>query len=129
MFGTMIGTGLKFYAVPFTPPIYDLTVKVTDFGMMIDAGPKFYVVRSPTLYMTLRSRSRTWNFCIAIFYNFSFFLKPSMGFIQLWRDDRALSEILRNTIPIPVHGLKVQVMDFEFFVFNFYSVSFCNAFY
>ena len=43
------------------------------FGMIIDAGPKFYVVRSPTPYMTLRSRSRTKNFCIAIFYNFSFY--------------------------------------------------------
>ena len=95
---------------------------------MIDAGPKFYLVRSPTPYMTLRSRSRTSNFCIAIFYNFSFFAKPSMDFIHLWLDDRALSSILRSTIPIPVHGLKVKVTDFEFFVLNFYSVSFCKAF-
>ena len=29
------------------------------FDMMIDAGPKFYVVRYPTPYMTLRSRSWT----------------------------------------------------------------------
>ena len=29
------------------------------FDMMIDAGPKFYVVRSSTPYMTLMSRSRT----------------------------------------------------------------------
>ena len=86
---------------------------------MIDAGLKFYVVRSPTPYMTLRSRSRTKNFCIAIIYNFSFFLKPSMDIIHLWRDDRALSKILRSTIPIQVHGLKVGVTDFEFFVFNF----------
>ena len=67
-------------------PIHDLKVKVTDlelscysftlkflgphcfqtlwyicfiFDMMIDAGPKFYVVRSPTPCMTLRSRSQT----------------------------------------------------------------------
>ena len=67
-------------------PIHDLKVKVTDlelscqsftlkflgphcfqplwyiyfmFDMMIDAGPKFYVVRSPTQCMTLRSRSQT----------------------------------------------------------------------
>ena len=51
-----------------------------------------------------------------------------MDFILLWRDDRALSKILRSTIPIPEHGLKVKVTDFEFFVFNFYSVSFCKAF-
>ena len=50
-----------------------------------------------------------------------------MDFIHLWRDDGALSKILRSTIPIPVHGLKVKVTDFEFFVFNFYSVSFCKA--
>ena len=42
-----------------------------------------------------------------------------MDFIHLWCDNRALSKILRSTIPIPVHGLKVKVTDFEFFVFNF----------
>ena len=51
-----------------------------------------------------------------------------MDFIQLWRDDTALSKILRSTIPIPVFGLKIKVTDFEFFVLNFYSVSFCKAF-
>ena len=42
-----------------------------------------------------------------------------MDCIHLWRDDRALSKILRSTIPILVHGLKVKVTDFEFFVLNF----------
>ena len=42
-----------------------------------------------------------------------------MDFIHLWRDDRALFKILRSTISILVHGLKVKVTDFEFFVFNF----------
>ena len=50
-----------------------------------------------------------------MFYNFSFFAKPLMDFIQLWRDDRALSKILCSTIPIPVHDLKIKVTDFEFF--------------
>ena len=50
-----------------------------------------------------------------MFYNFSFFAKPSMDFFQLWRDDRALSKILCNTIPIPVHDLKIKLKDFEFF--------------
>ena len=50
-----------------------------------------------------------------MFYNSSFFAKPSMDFIQLWRDDRALSKILCSTIPIPVHDLKIKVTDFEFF--------------
>ena len=51
-----------------------------------------------------------------------------MDFIHLLRDGRALSKILRSAIPIPVHGLMVKVIDFEFFVLNFYSVSFCKAF-
>ena len=38
-----------------------------------------------------------------------------MEFIHLWRDDRALSKIICSTIPIPVHGFKVKVTDFEFF--------------
>ena len=64
-----------------------------------------------------------------MFYNFSFFAKPSMDFIQLWRDDRALSKILCSTIPIPVHDLKIKVTDFDFFfVLNLYSVSCWNAF-
>ena len=51
-----------------------------------------------------------------MFYNFSFFFaKPSMDFIQLWRDDRVLSEILCSTIPIPVHDLKIKFTDFDFF--------------
>ena len=51
-----------------------------------------------------------------------------MDFIHLLREDRSLSKILRSTIPIPVHGLKVKVTDFELFVLNVYSVSFCKAF-
>ena len=72
------------------------------FGKMIDAGPKFYVVRSPNpvYYFKVKVTDLEFFYC-----NFSFFLKPSMDFIHLWRDDRALSKILRSTIPIPVHGL------------------------
>ena len=51
-----------------------------------------------------------------------------MDFFHLWCDDRAMSNILRSAIPIPEHGLKVKVTDFEFFVLIFYSVSFCKAF-
>ena len=64
-----------------------------------------------------------------MFYNFSFFAKPSMDFIQLWRHDRALSKILCCTIPISVHDIKVKVTDFDFFfVLNLYSVSCSKAF-
>ena len=52
-----------------------------------------------------------------MFYNFTFFAKPSMDFIQLLRDDRALSKILCRTISIPVHDLKIKVTDFEYFFF------------
>ena len=34
MFGTRLDTGLKFYAIPFTPPIPDLKVKVTDLALL-----------------------------------------------------------------------------------------------
>ena len=42
-----------------------------------------------------------------------------MDFIHFWHDDRALSKIVCSTIPIPVHGLKVKVTDFDFFVLIF----------
>ena len=51
-----------------------------------------------------------------MFYNFSFFEKPSKDFIQLWPEDRALSKILCSIIPIPVHDLKIKVTDFDFFL-------------
>ena len=75
------------------------------FGMVIETDPNFYMVPFPT-------QKVLWY----MFYIFSFyFAKPSMDFIQLWRDDRALSKILCSTIPIPVHDLKIKVTDFEFF--------------
>ena len=43
-----------------------------------------------------------------MFYNVSFFAKPSMDFIQLWHDDRALPKILCSTIPIPVPSLTLM---------------------
>ena len=44
--------------------------------------------------------------CNPIFYNFSFFAKPSMDFIYLWRDDGALSNILHTTIPSQYMALR-----------------------
>ena len=80
-------------------PVYDFKVKVTDL-----------------------------EFLYCNFLQFQFFCKAFNGFYYLWRDDRALSNILRSTISIQVYGLKVKVTDFVFFVLNFYSVSFCKAF-
>ena len=51
-----------------------------------------------------------------MFYNFSFFAKPSMDFIQLWHSDKALSKILCSTILNPVHDLKIKITDLEFFL-------------
>ena len=67
------------------------------FGMVIETGPKFYMVPFPTQKVTDSE-------------------KPSVDFIQLWRDKRALSKILCSTIPIPVHDLKIKVTDFQFFL-------------
>ena len=49
-----------------------------------------------------------------MFYNFSSFAKPSMDFIQLWHDDRALSKILCSTIP--VHDLKIKLKKIWIFL-------------
>ena len=46
------------------------------FGMMIDAGPKFYIVQSPTPYMT-KVKVMDSNFCIEVF-TMSVFVKPLM---------------------------------------------------
>ena len=50
------------------------------FGMMIDAGPKFYVVRSPTPYMT-KVKVTDSNFCIEVF-TMSVFVKPLMDWFM-----------------------------------------------
>ena len=63
-----------------------------------------------------------------MFYNFSFFAKPSVDFIQLGRDDRALSKILCSIILIPVHDLKIKVTDFEFFCIKSIQCQFSKAF-
>ena len=44
-----------------------------------------------------------------MFYNLNFFAKPSMDFIM------TISlglNILRSTVPIPVHDLKIKLTDF-----------------
>ena len=83
------------------------------FGMVIETGPKFYMVLFPTQKVT--DSEFLYKSFVIMFYNFSFSAKPSMDFIQFCRDDRALSKILCSTIPIPVHDLKIKVTDFEFF--------------
>ena len=81
--------------------------------MVIETGPKFYMVPFPTQKVT-DSEFLYKSFVINVI-QFHFFAKPSMDFIKLWHDDRALSKILCSTIPVPVHDLKIKVTDFEFF--------------
>ena len=81
--------------------------------MVIETGPKFYMVQFPTQKVT-DSEFLSKSFVINVL-QFHFFATPSMDFIQLWRDDRALSKILCSTIPVPVHDLKIKVTDFDFF--------------
>ena len=83
------------------------------FGMVIETGPKFYMVPFPTQKVT-DSEFLYKSFVINIL-QFQFFCKPSMDFIQLWCDNRAFSKILCSTIPIPMHDLKIKVTDFELF--------------
>ena len=78
------------------------------FGMVIETGPKFYVVAFPTQKVT-DSEFLYKRFTISFF-----FCKAFNGFNQLLCDNRALSKILCCTIPIPVHDLKIKVTDFEF---------------
>ena len=74
---------------------------------------KFYMVPFPTQKVT--DSEFLYKKFVIMFYNFNCFAKPSMDFIQLWHDNRALSKILCSTIRIPVHDLKIKVTDFEFF--------------
>ena len=94
----------------FVKPLMDWFM----FGMVIETGPKFYMVPFPTQKVT-DSEFLYKRFVINVLQFQFFFAKPSMDFIQLWRDDRALSKILCSTIPVPVHDLKIKVTDFEFF--------------
>ena len=76
--------------------------------MMIEAGRKFYVVRSLMPYMTLRSRSQTSNFCIEVLC-LSFlqyvFCETFDGLIHVCHGDRNWSKILYVTIPNSVRDL------------------------
>ena len=84
------------------------------FGMVIETGPKFYMVPFPTQKVT-DSEFLYKSFVINVLRFYFFFAKPIIDFVQLWRDDRSVSKILCSTIPVPVHDLKIRVTDFEFF--------------
>ena len=50
---------LTFYVKGLGPHCFQTQCIFVMFGMMIDAGPKFYAVPFPTPYVTLRSISQT----------------------------------------------------------------------
>ena len=61
----------------------------------------------------------------------SVFEKPSMDLIHIWHGDKYLFKILRGTIPIPVHDLKVKVTDLKLlhksFAFKFLQCQFLQS--
>ena len=72
------------------------------FGMVIETGPKFYMVPLPTQKVTdLEFLHESFVINLLQFQFVCFFAKPSMDFIQLWRDDRALSKIFMQYHPNP----------------------------
>ena len=70
------------------------------FGMIIDAGPKFYVVWSPTPYMT-KAKVTDSNFWIEVF-TMSVFVKPLMGWFMFGMVIETGPKVLYGTIPNPV---------------------------
>ena len=70
-------------------PIHDFMVKVTD-------GLRTYLLK----------------FCVKVLRN-SLFPNPMMDLVCVWYDNRYWSKILHNTIPTPIHDLKVKVTDLE----------------
>ena len=69
------------------------------FGMMVETGPKFYMVPFPTQTVTV-SEFLYKSFVINVL-QFQFFAKPSMDFIQLWRDDKSLVKNFMQYHPNP----------------------------
>ena len=94
----------------FVKPLMDWFM----FGMVIETGPKFYMVPFPT-QKVIDSEFLYKSFVINVLQFQFFFAKPSIDFKQLWHDDRALSKLLCSTIPVPVYDLKIKVTDFECF--------------
>ena len=85
------------------------------FGIVIETGPKFYMVPFPTQKVT-DSECLYKSFVINVLQNHFFFLQSLHCIIQLWHDYRALPKILCSTILILMHDLKIKVTGFEYFV-------------
>ena len=80
------------------------------FDMMIDAGPKFYVVWSPTPYVTKVKVTDLEFLYLSLcfsFYNVCF-CEAFDGLSHIWHGDRNWSKILFGTIPNP-EGHKLRL--------------------
>ena len=77
------------------------------FGMVIDTGPKFYVVPSASQYTTLRLNLKVKDFLIIMLkvFTVSVFAKPLMDLMHVWHGDRNFFKIVCGIIPTPVHNL------------------------
>ena len=80
------------------------------FGMVIETGPKFYMVPFPTQKLT-DSEFLYKSFVINIL-QFQFFWQ-SLQWILFMTIEPSLN-ILRSTVPIPAHVLKIKLTDFFF---------------
>ena len=80
------------------------------FGMVIETGPKFYMVPFPT--QKVRDSEFLYKSFVINVLQFQFFLQ-SLQWILLMTIESSLN-ILRSTIPIPVHDLKIKLTDFFF---------------
>ena len=125
------------------------------FCMMIDSVPKFYAIPSPPLYMTLRSRSRTYNFYVKvlrfkflqcqllcnlwwIWFMFCMVIDtgPKLVFLRcqflqrIWWIWFMVIETCPKfyVVPSPPKWPLGQGHRLRIFMLDFYSVSFCKAF-
>ena len=80
------------------------------FGMVIETGRKFYMVPFPTQKVA-DSEFLYKSFVINVLQFQFFFAKPSMN---LFMTIEPSLNILRSTVPIPVHDLKIKCTDFIF---------------
>ena len=97
------------------------------FGMVIETGPKFYMVPFPTQKVT-DSEFLYKSFVIKVLQLQFFFAKLSMDFIQLWRDDRTCLKFYAVPSQSQCMTLRSRSQTLNFFVLNLYSVSCCKAF-
>ena len=69
----------------------------------------FNTIPTPMHDLKVKSQARTFmlTFYIKVFRT-SFFPNPLMDLVHIWCDDKYWSKILFNTIPTPMHDLKVK---------------------